>query len=148
MTDFVKTILAQSDVVAEECSKVLEAHLADLKGLKGIGLRTGLSLLKAGRPNAGREAVSKLLPQITEAVAPEYQRYCAERASYADFDAYARQHADRIGEAVMGTVDARVGGSGNAALRSTYPKLRDALARELVAAMPALASVFGRYAPK
>lgn len=137
----------------EEVAALIEAHVAALKGLKGIGLRTGLGMLKAARHNAVPEAVSRLLPGAMEALEPDYQAFLSRYADLKtagkpaprNFGEYLAGQPAATAEALMGVVDARVSSSRNTTLASVYPKLRGSIASEIEPAIPKLAGAVAKY---
>lgn len=143
----------QRQALIEDLAAIIEAHVAGLKGLKGIGLRTGLGMLKAARQNAVPEAVSRLLPGAVEALEPDYQAFLAQgsgskaspRPATRDFGDYLSRKPAAVAEALMGVLDARVASSRHSTLSSVYPKLRSSIATEIEPAMPKLAGALAKY---
>jgi len=123
---------------------LFENHVGSLKGLKGMGMKTGLSMLRAARPNALPEAVTRLLPESLAHLEPEYSAWQKAGAKQG-FDAYLLRDQAKLTDRLIGVVDDRVGASQNSTLRTMYPKLRGNIASEVSALAPRLAQILVRH---
>lgn len=130
----------------EDLAVLVEKHVAGVRGLRGIGLRTGLSMLKAARPGATREAVEKLLPQSLDALDPWYTEYL-QAGAQGGFDRRLLAEPEAVSQALLSVADQRVAASKHASLSAMYGKLRPAIGSELLALVPALAATLARYLP-
>jgi len=126
-----------------DCAETLSEHVSGIKGLRGIGLRTSLSLLKAGRPDAVPGALQKLMPEFIVALEPQYQSYLASRLER--FGDFLMAHRGDATAALLSVTDARVANATHATLKSVYPSVRGAIETELKAALPKLAAVIDRH---
>lgn len=158
MPTLVEQLMAepQRQTLIEDLAAIVEAHVADLKGIRGMTLRTGLSLLKAARHNAVPEAVSRLLPGAATALEADYQAFLARHADTATaagptpqgaigFGDYLHSQPSAVAKALMDALDARVAGSQHPTLRSAYPRLRSAIAAEIEPAVPKLADALAKH---
>ena len=124
------------DAIIADCVNRVEARVANASGLKGLGLKAGLSAIKKVKPDAVPRAVTRMLPEFAAALDPIYQRFRA--SGERDFSRYLKQHAAEAREALMSITDARADATSHGALRSGYRKLRGTLAAELEAMLPEL----------
>lgn len=126
-----------------EAVSLIEAQVASSRGLKGVGLRAGLAMLKAARPGLLTRAVERLLPDFAQALEPLYRRF--RESPTTDFSVFLQQHGTEVVHAAMTTADARVARSSHASLNSGYARLRGAIEAELRAAIPAIGHLLGRH---
>lgn len=123
--------------------ELIEAQVADRKGLRGISLRTALAMLRAARPQLLPQAAKQLLPAFAGALDPLYQRFLATAGQ--DFGAFLLLHAAEAQAVLLTTADRRVETLRNAALRAGYARLRSTAEDEVRAAIPAVAALLGRH---
>lgn len=136
------------DAVITDLAKTLETHVNQMKGLKGIGLRTTLSMLKSGRADAVPGAMSRLMPGFISALDPMYQQHLSAQAKVGKptpFSVYLLAHRQEAANLMIGVADRRVEASSNSMLQSGYGRFRDTIASELVNALPALAAVIDKH---
>ncbi len=133
------------DAIIADCVNRVEARVANASGLKGLGLRAGLSAIKKVKPDAVPRAVTRMLPEFAAALDPLYQRF--RTSGERDFSRYLKRHSAMAREALMTITDARADASSHVALRSGYRKLRGTLAAELEALLPELAQGVSAHLP-
>lgn len=145
MPTLADSLLAEprAEALATECSRMIDEHVEQIKGLRGMGLRTAMGMLKAGRPDAGSGAMGRLLPDFVKALEPYYQEFLG--ASGKDFGAFLVSKGDTINAALLGAIDARVERSPNATLKSMYPKFRSAIEAEMAGITPKIAAIIARH---
>lgn len=129
--------------VIADCVELIESHIASRSGLKGMALKTGLSMLKRAKPAILERATAKLLPEFIAALEPIYQEF--QRSKQDDFAAFLQKHAQRATDALIKIADQRAGQSDSNTVKSTYNRMRGDAQREVLAAMPALSRLIGSY---
>lgn len=134
---------SQRDAFAADLVRLVEQHVASGRGLRGIGLKTGLAVLKAAKPDLLDGALRRNAAQFIVALQPLYERFQASPDR--DFSLYLHKHGAEGRDALLAVADARIEKSGNAALQSAYRKLRGSVESELGAAMPALGKLIRGY---
>ncbi len=130
------------DRVVDDTVKLIESHVANRGGLRGMSLKTGLAMVKAAKPGILERAVRKLLPEFAQALDPLYQEFSA--TPHRDFAAYLQQHSGRATSALLAVADTRIGQASGAA-QSAYARLRSSAEAEVSAALPALSRLLGQH---
>ncbi|MGN8157255.1 DUF6918 family protein [Salinisphaera sp. RV14] len=125
--------------------------LADSKALvasevekKNMALRTGFNIVRKAKPNLIDSAMRALLPQFVDALEPFYVRAQADPDTH--FRDYLMAHQSQVADALLAVSDRRVAEVNNRVVKSGYQRLRGRAQREVVAAMPGIASVMSKYA--
>ncbi|MES0874514.1 DUF6918 family protein [Sinimarinibacterium thermocellulolyticum] len=132
----------RADAVVADAVRLIERHVGSRAGLRGMGLKTGLTMVKAARPGIVERAVRRLLPEFAQALDPIYQAFRASARS--DFADFLQQHSPQATAALLAVADRRIGQASPIA-QSAYAKLRGSAEAELHAAMPALAELLARH---
>lgn len=129
--------------VVADCVDLIESHIASRSGLKGIALKTGLSMLKRAKPGFIERATGRLLPEFIDALEPLYQE--SQKLGKGDFNTYLKGNAQRATNAMLVVADRRVKDSESQTVKSTYARMRGDAERELLAAMPKLSQLLTSY---
>ena len=129
--------------VIADCVELIESHIASRSGLKGMALKTGLSMLKRAKPEILERATARLLPEFIAALEPIYQEF--QRSRQPDFEAFMQKHAQRTTDALIEIADQRANQSDSATVKSTYNRMRGDAQREVLAAIPAFSRLIGSY---
>ncbi len=132
----------QAELIAD-IVELIETHVANRKGLRGVSLRTALAMLRAARPQLLSQAAQRLLPAFTAALDPLYQRF--QSTGGRDFGAFLLQHATETQATLLATADSRVATLRNAPLKAGYARLRSTAEDEVRSAIPAVAALLGRH---
>ena len=131
--------------VVADCVQLIETHVASRSGLKGMALKTGLSMLKRAKPGILERATGYLLPEFITALDPLYQE--CQRSRQPDFDAFLQAHSHRATRALLEVADRRVEESDSNTVKSTYARMRGGAEAEVLAVMPGLSNLLSRYLP-
>ncbi len=132
------------DAVIADVVKLVEAQVANRRGLSGLSLRTALGVVRAARPDPLQRAVARLLPQFAAALEPLYQRFRSGREDR-DFSVFLQKNADAATAALLATADARVEGLANASLKSVYARFRGLGETEVRASVAPLSKLIRGY---
>jgi len=135
----------RKDALVADCVHLTENRIAGRGGLRGIALKTGLSLLKAARPDILPRAMQALLPDFVAALDPLYQDYLAASDRPADFASFLQGRSDAAVDALLGVTDARAARVHNPAIKSVYARLRGGAESEVGAALPDFANLLSNY---
>ena len=130
------------DAVIAEFVKLVEGHVASRSGLRGIGLRTGLKMLKAAKPGIVERATAKLLPDFLEALDPLHQKF--SQTDEKDFPAYLQRHYKTASQALIGAADRRVARA-NPTVQSYYEKFGKDADEHVRDLLPGLSRIVARY---
>jgi len=123
--------------------ELVERHVAQRPGFRGVTLRTGLAAVRRKLPDAIPRTVTRLLPDVVAALEPLHVR--AKTRNGSDFAAFLKRERTLVAETLLGIADARVGRSTNIALKSFYARFRSTAEHEAEALVPGLAEVLARH---
>jgi hypothetical protein len=148
LADIVLTANNQNALIADSV-QLIEDRIAARGGLRGIAMKTSLSLLKAARPDMLTRAMRVLLPEFVSVLDPLYQDFAAASAKdrQGDFASFLRSRSDLAVAALLGVTDARAARAQNPLVKSVYGRLRGGAESEVEAALPDFAKILSRYQP-
>ncbi|MCG8556256.1 MAG: hypothetical protein MJD61_13350 [Proteobacteria bacterium] len=133
----------QRDALIEDACVVLDAEVADKKGLAGIAVKTGYKVLKSFQPGFVRKAVAFLLDDFLDALDPIYQEALVDRVAPG---AHLKANPARVADALLATTDERAQRARSELLRKTYYKLRPTAKQHVEASVPRLGDLMAKYA--
>lgn len=133
----------QREALVADIARLLEEHVQQRGGLKGLGMKTGLSLLKAARPDILERASGRLLPDMAKALEPLFAEF--RRSGDGDFGAFLSRHAERASELLLGVADSRAAAAQNPTLKSVYQKFRGGAGDEVRSLLPRLGKLVSAY---
>ncbi|MDB5975392.1 MAG: hypothetical protein JWR07_2152 [Nevskia sp.] len=137
------------DALVADCVQLTEGRIAARGGLRGIAMKTSLSLLKAARPDILPRAMLALLPDFVGALDPLYQDFVAAPApGPQDFASFLQRRSDAAVGALLQVTDDRAARVQNAAVKSVYARLRGGAENEVEAALPDFARLLSNYLPR
>ncbi len=131
------------DELVADAARLVEDYIQQRGGLKGMGLKTGLALAKAARPDILHRASDRMLPDMVRALEPLYQEF--RHSSGGDFAVFLDRRADAAVELLLGVADAKVAAAHNAAAKSVYQKFRGGAADEARGLLPRLGKLVSAY---
>jgi hypothetical protein len=134
---------SRAQAISTECGKMIDNHVDSIKGLRGMGIRTAFSMLKAGRPEGNSGPMNRLLPDFVTALEPYYQTFLTGGGG--DFGAFLTARGPEVNKALIGAIDSRVGRSTNPTLKSMYPKFRDSIESEMSGVTPKIAAIIAKH---
>jgi hypothetical protein len=126
MTTLADTLLAppRRDALIADLVALVERHVHERPGLRGVTLRAGMAAVKRRLPDAIPRTVTRLLPDLAAALGEGRPLTVAT---------------------LMGIADARVERSTHAAVKSFYATFRATAEREAEDIVPKLARVLAKY---
>ncbi|HJK97081.1 MAG TPA: hypothetical protein RMF84_07650 [Polyangiaceae bacterium LLY-WYZ-14_1] len=139
--------LTQPDVKAQvvrDAIGVIEAEVAEKKGVTGLAIKAGYKTVKGLRPGFLDKVVADLLPEFARALDPMYQDALASGSGVASFF---RSHATRAANALLAITDEKAARSDNKVLKGAYDRLRSMAEKQVIGAMPRVADLVARHAP-
>ena len=128
--------------VQREFTRVIEEFVERRSGLKGLGLRTGLKMLKAARPGIMDRATEKMLPDFLEALEPLHQKY--RKAHGKNFADFLGRHEDEAVAALVHVADTKASGASET-VKGYYSKFRHGSENEIKALIPGLGGLIDRH---
>lgn len=135
----------QKDRLIADCVQLVEDYVAHRGGLKGVGLRYGLALVKNRKPDIVHRSTQWLLPEFLAALDPLYHRYLERDDRELGFDDYVAQHSPTAVRALIGVADRRVAGTPNTVVRSAYRRFRGDAEKEARDLIPPFTAIIARH---
>lgn len=129
--------------VIADCVQLIESHVASRGGIKGMALKTGLSMLKKAKPGILERATGYLLPEFIAALEPLYRE--SQRSDKTGFDVFLQKNAKRAAEALLKVADRRVEDSDSNTVKTTYARMRGGAEGEVLAVIPGLSRLLDSY---
>lgn len=133
----------RKDTLVADCVQLIEDHVATRGGIRGVAMKTGVSMLKGAKPDVLQRAVSALLPDFAQALDPQYQ---ACRKSGQDFAAALQARADGTVAALLGIADRRIQLTQIKGAKTLYSRLRGSAEDEIRQLLPRLVQIIARHA--
>lgn len=134
---------SRREALIRDLAQMVESHVAGRSGLRGLTLRAGLAAVRRKLPDAIPRSVTRLLPDLLEALEP-LQR-ASRAATGKDFAKFLTRDPAQVAETLLAIADARVGRSTNEKLKTFYASFRGTAEKEAEALVPGLAAVLGRH---
>lgn len=131
------------DELTADAARLVEQYIQQRGGLKGMGLRTGLSLVKTAKPDILNRASDRMLPDMVRALEPLYQEFRGSGSG--DFSVFLDRRADTAVELLLGVADAKVAAAHNAAAKAVYQRLRGGAAEEVRSLLPRIGKLVSAY---
>jgi hypothetical protein len=139
--DFIKTPEMRKKVI-DHSLRVLEAEVADKRGLGGIAVKTGYKVVNGIQPGFIRGVIDGLLDEFLGALDPIYQEALEKKTPPRD---YLVANPNRVAEALLAITDAKATRAKNKLVQKTYEKLRSGAKEHVMAAVPRLGEMLATY---
>ena len=127
--------------VIEACCKLVETEVQSKRGVSGLAVKAGYTVVCKVKPTIVRDVVSALMPAFARALEPMYQR---SGASAQAFRTELEQHPDDAAEALLGVTDRRIERS-QPVIQKAYGRLRKAAVGHVRDAIPGVARSITPY---
>jgi len=128
--------------LVRDCCDVVEAEVADKRGISGLAIKAGFKAVKGIRPNFVRSVVEDLIPEFAEVLDPIYQEAKASDQPVAE---HFVRNGPRAADALLSITDGKAERSEHKLIRATYKKLRGAAKKNVVDAMPRVGKLIEKY---
>lgn len=122
------------DALQSDCVALIYQHIEQRKGVRGLAMRTGITLLKTLRADAVERGVEKLLPGFVSAIEPLHADFLDQAEG--DFSQFLQQHSDRAARDLLQVSDQTVAQSGQRTIQAAYAQLRRFAKSELATVLP------------
>ena len=132
----------QKDALLADCVQLLEREITELRGLKGMALKTTVNMLKSAKPGVLNRAVAILIPAFTEALEPLHRQF--RKSGDRDFSLFLQKHAHETTAALISVADTRIA-EGSDAAKSVYAKFRGTAESHIMHAVPRLSKLLSGY---
>ena len=134
---------SQRRAVVDDCVVLIDAEVADKKGLSGGVVRAMFKTVKSFKPGIVPMSMDALLDDFAAKVQP-YWEEC--QSSGSPTRSYFNQHQENIAQALLEITDERAAKSKHKTLVSAYKKLRPKAMTHIGQAMPRLADLMEKHA--
>ncbi|MEO0768671.1 MAG: hypothetical protein AAFY72_04435 [Cyanobacteria bacterium J06649_4] len=132
---------AVRDVIAADCTQLIDQQVAAKGGLGGIALKATYGIVKGIGADYIPGAVNRLLPETCAALDPLW----AEGRESGDPAAHLIANSDRTADLILGATDARIERVGKGVISASYKKLRKSVKADVVDAVPGLAQILKKH---
>lgn len=140
-----RELLGESDkrsAVIDDALRVLDAEVADKRGLAGIGIKTAFKIVKGLGADFLRKVVDHLLNDFLDALDPIYQEALQQNRAPG---VHLRSDPSRVANALLSITDVRARNADNRVIRKAYEKLRGIAQKQVEAAAPRLGQLLDRH---
>ncbi|RJS95300.1 hypothetical protein D3260_01765 [Salinisphaera sp. Q1T1-3] len=110
---------------------------------KNLALRTAFNMVRKAKPDLIDRAMRALLPEFVGALEPFYQEAAAKPD--VQFRDHLLANEDEVANALLTVSDRRVKDVDNKVVKSGYQRLRGRAHKEVVTAMPGIATVMSKH---
>lgn len=131
-------------LVADGVHRV-ERQVAQLRGFRGVGIRTGLAMAQGLKPEILPIALRRLLPEFLVALEPLHRAYRTARG--AGFEAFLAEHEREAAAALLEVADRHIAQSRTPALKPIYARFRSGAETEVRTFLPVLAALIAERLP-
>ena len=136
----------RKEAAVADLARLLESALSNRGGLSGIAIKTGVSMLKAAKPDVLQRGAERMLPKFAKALQPLFDRYQASGNS--DFATFLGNNATEATKALADAADQLMATSQNATAKSLYEKFRGGAEKDIAAMVPQVGKLIQRYTAK
>ncbi|HIK44530.1 MAG TPA: hypothetical protein IGR64_06530 [Leptolyngbyaceae cyanobacterium M65_K2018_010] len=126
-----------------DCTQLIDEQVAAKGGPSGWVLKATYGVVKGIGPTYIPGAVERLLPEVLTALDPLWQ----EGLQAGDPVEHLIQNRVRTADSLLGVTDAKIQGTHNGLVKTSYNKLRQSVKGDVEAAVPGLAKLIGAHVP-
>jgi hypothetical protein len=130
------------DSLVRDLVQVVEAEVAEKKGLSGMATKAAFAMVTGVRPGFLRDAIHHLLDGSVAGLKPLLDRGQAEGHGVG---AALRANPAQTASALLEVVDEKAKRAKNPALRKAYERLRGSAEKQVAEAVPRLADTLDRH---
>jgi len=130
-------------LIIADCEKMLDAEVADKKGLTGIAVKGAFKTLKAIKPGMIKHTLDDLIDELAEKVDPFWQDCQKQGANPRTFFT---ANSTSIANALLGITDGRAKQSKFKNIVRAYNTLRPKAVQYIGDAMPRFSDLVSKYA--
>lgn len=136
----------RKDAAIADLAQLLEGALANRGGISGMAIKTGVSMLKAAKPDVLQRGAARMLPQFATALQPLFERF--QSSGGGDFSAFLKQHSAEATKVLATAADQLMATSQNATAKSLYEKFRGGAEKDIAAMVPKVGQLIQQYTAK
>lgn len=135
---------SKRQAVVKDCVDIVDAEVADKRGMGGMAIKAGYAAVKGIKPGFIAKVVNDLLPEFAEALDPIYLEAKEKGEPVAP---YFERNSGRVAEALLAITDGKAERSDRGVVKNTYKRLRPSAKQNVEAAIPRLGKLVEKYAP-
>ncbi len=132
------------DKIIDDTVKLVASEVSKKGGISGLAIKAGYKVVNSLKPTLVRDAVNNLLDRFVDKLEPFYADWVAKDKN-PPFDAFLSNQASAVANALLSVTDERARKVDNATVKKTYEKLRPQGEKNVIAAVPGLGQLMGRY---
>lgn len=129
--------------VVTELAELIDKTVSNQSGLTGMALKSAVAAGKKADADAIPKGINRLLPQITEELAPFWSGY--ESSDTQGFGSYLVSREGEVVEAMLGAAD-KATSDMPSAMQKAYSTLRGKAGKIVSPALPELGDIIERHA--
>ncbi len=129
--------------VVRDATQVLESEVKGKGGVSGFAIKAAFKVLSGVKPGFVPHVIDSLLDDFLDALDPFYQT--ATSGGQAP-GAEVLAQKEKAAQALLSVADRRVAATDQEVVKKAYEKLRGSAQKQVVEAIPAVASLLGRHA--
>ncbi len=133
----------KKDAAVSDLARLLEGALANRGGLTGMALKTGLAMLKSGKPDVLERGATRMLPEFAAQLQPLFERFQKEGGT--DFAGFLKKNGTEAATVLARTIDQLMATSQNATAKSLYTKFRGGADKDIAAMVPEVGRLVQKY---
>lgn len=133
----------KKDAVIADLARLLEGAVANRGGLTGMALKTGLAMLKSGKPDVLERGATRMLPEFAAQLQPLFERF--QKEGGADFAGFLNKNSGETTTVLARTIDKLMSTSQNATAKSLYAKFRSGADKDIAAMVPEVGRLVQKY---
>lgn len=137
------TLLQQRDAVANDLADFMERAIQQQSGLTGVALKGAVSAAKKAKPSIVRSGAYALLPEVLEALQPQWEGF--EAAGAQDFGQYLQDHDEAALASLLRVADNNAKNINVPGLDKAYQGLRGKAGKIVTPHLPELGSILQRH---
>lgn len=133
----------KKDAAIADLAQLLESAMANRGGLSGMAMKTGLSMLKAAKPDIMQRGATRMLPEFARSLQPLFDRF--QQQGGGDFSAFLVKHSSEAAQIIAQSADQLMATSQNATAKSLFGKFRSGADKDIAAMVPAVGRLIQKY---
>ncbi len=130
--------------VVQDTERLVDSEVRSKGGLSGVAIKAGYKAVQAVKPTLVRDIVDHLLERFVDQLEPFYGDWVQNGKNPA-FERFLDGRAREVANALLRVTDDKAQSSDHRTLKKTYSKLRPQGEKNVMAAVPGLARMLGRY---
>ena len=147
MTDKLKTVLLEPEAnrkrLLSDCVRLIDDEVASKKGLSGLAIKGGFTVVKAVKPGFIQEVMDFLLDEFVDHLEPVFSQYQGQDTE--DLETYLKTRDHQVADQLLGITDKHAQKTQNPGVRKAYQKLRPQAQNHVAAAIPRVAKMLTGY---